>query len=210
MLILPGVFNFNDISSSLEKYLSCEEYIKNILEEDFLKRKELVILQLDSVRHEMTLGKLFINLLLMRPFIELGVGLCEDDIFDGTTITQDTLDDYFNHVIKRLRCENVNADYDEIRRVLIAAMNEMCDLSGRYNVKVGNSVSYLDLIKLENDDPEFEKLTHTKIQPGQYHDIEMQFKDLGKKLIKYFKDHPETELHPFVASETGINTKQFT
>ena len=146
----------------------------------------------------------------MRPFIELGVGLCEDDIFDGTTITQDTLDDYFNHVIKRLRCENVNADYDEIRRVLIAAMNEMCDLSGRYNVKVGNSVSYLDLIKLENNDPEFEKLTHTKIQPGQYHDIEMQFKDLGKRLIKYFKAHPETELHPFVASETGINTKQFT
>ena len=40
-------------------------------------------------------------------------------------------------------------------------MNEMCDLSGEYNVKIGNSVSFRDLIRLEVED---ESLTNLFIQ----------------------------------------------
>lgn len=158
----------------------------------------------------MNVGKFFVNLLLMRPFAEFNIMPNESDLIDWETVTQDDLDEYFNHVVQRFRSEEINADYNKIRESITNAMNEMCDISGESNPRIGNSVSYRDLIRLEVEDPEFDKLTHTKVKPGQFNDIETQFNTLGKKLIKYFEDNKNTELHPFVASETGINKKQFT
>lgn len=203
-------YNFNEVFSSMEQYQKVENEVKKELMENYARRKDDAAIILDNKRFEMSVGKLFLNLLLMRPFAEIGVIPNEDDIFDGNTVSQDVLDEYFNHIVERFRNNGINVDYDKIRTAICKAMDEMCDLSGEYNVKVGNSVSYRDLIRLEVEDPEFDALTHTKVKPGQFHDIEKQFNELGKKLMNYFIEHKDTELHPFVASETGINKKQFT
>lgn len=204
------VYDFKEIFSSLTKYIETRDDIKEELKLNFSNRKNEVTLKLGETRIDMTLGKLLINLLLMRPFADFGVIPTEEDIFTGDTVTQDVLDSYFNHIVERFRSEDINGDYDEIRSSICNAMNEMCDLSGEYNVKIGNSVSFRDMIRLEVEDEEFNDLVHTKVKPGQFHDIESQFNDVGKKLMKYFKTHKDTELHPFVVSETGINKKQFT
>jgi hypothetical protein len=50
-----------------------------------------------------------------------------------------------------------------------------------------------------------------KIRYGlSFTEIEKEFSDSGKKLLDYFASHPESELHPFVVSGTGINSKQLT
>lgn len=205
--IFKTIYNFNEVFSSLEQYQKVENEIKEDLINDYSRRKDDAIIILNDKRFEMSVGKLFLNLLLMRPFAEIGVIPTEDDIFDGNTVSQDVLDEYFNHIVERFRHDEIDVDYDKIRIAICKAMDEMCDLSGEYNVKVGNSVSYRDLIRLEVEDPEFDALTHTKVKPGQFHDIEKQFNELGKKLMNYFIEHKDTELHPFVASETGINKK---
>lgn len=208
--LFTTVYNFNEVFSSFEQYQKVEDELKTELIKDYSSRKENADIILNDKHYKMTLGKLFVNLLLMRPFAELGVIPTDDDIFEGNTVTQDVLDSYFNHIVERFRHNEIDVDYDRIRVSICKAMDEMCDLSGEYNVKVGNSVSYRDLIRLEVEDPEFDALTHTKVKPGQFHDIEKQFNELGKKLMNYFIEHKDTELHPFVASETGINKKQFT
>lgn len=207
---METVYNFRAIFTTCNGYNAVRDLIKERLIEDFSSRKVCVGLQIGKETFRMTLGKLFINLLLMRPFAEFGVIPTEDDVFLGNTVTQDVLDEYFNHIVRRFRSEEINADYDKIRNAICETMNEMCDLSGEYNVKIGNSVSFRDLIRLEVEDDEFNQLVHTDVKPGQFSDIESQFNDLGKRLIVYFKNHKDTELHPFVASETGINKKQFT
>lgn len=138
----------------------------------------------------------------MRPFADFGVVPSETDVFDKDTVTQKSLDGYFNHIIKRFRSAEINTSYDVIRNSITNAMNEMSDLSGEYNVLVGNSVSFRDIIRLEVEDPEFDALVHPTVKNGQFNDIETQFKNTGKNLMDYFKNHKDTELHPFVASET--------
>lgn len=207
--LFSTIYNFNEIFQSLEKYEDIKNEIKNELKYNFSNRKNETILKLNDKKMDMSLGKLFINLLLMRPFAEFGVIPTEDDIFSGNTVTQDVLDSYFNHILKRFRSENMNIDYDKIRESICNTMNEMCDLSGEYNVKMGNSVSFRDMIRLEVEDEEFDKLVHPEVKSGQFYEIERQFNENSKKLMKYFREHRDTELHPFVASGTGLNGKQF-
>jgi len=114
----------------------------------------------------MTYGQFFLNLLLMRPFADFGLIPTEDDVVMWNTVTQDSIDSYFNHIIERFRKEDIDADYDKIREAITNTMNEMSDVSGEINPRAGNSVSYRDLIRLEVEDPEFNALTHTKVKPG--------------------------------------------
>ena len=205
-----GVFDFNKIFKSQQCYFETKDEIKQYLSEDFLRRREVYTLKINDVNFEMTLGKILMNILVMRPFADFGVVPSEVDVFDKDTVTQGALDEYFNHIIKRFRSEEINTSYDVIRTSITNAMNEMSDLSGEYNVLVGNSVSFRDLIRLEVEDPEFNEIVHPVVKPGQFNDIERQFDAAGKRLMNYFKEHKDTELHPFVASGTGINKKQFT
>lgn len=146
----------------------------------------------------------------MSLLLKTGVELKDEDLFLTKNVTQDDLEKYFNHIVERFREENIVIEYDKIRNSITDTMNELCDISGEYNVKVGNSVSYRDLIRLEVEDSEAEKLFHPTIKPGQFNEIEQQFKEEGDKLIEYFTKRTDSELHPFVTSKTGINKKQLT
>ena len=158
----------------------------------------------------MTLGRMFINLLLMRIFAEIGKIPTEEYLFTDKAVTQDALEAYFNYLLSMFYCLSDTADYDTIRQIICATMDEMCDLSGQYNVNVGNSISYRDFIKLDCEDKDAYNLFHPEVKSGAFNEIEEQFKQHGKALIKYFTENKNTELHPFVASNTGVNAKQLT
>lgn len=157
----------------------------------------------------MTLGRFFVNLLIMYPIISMGIPIKKDDLFSSQTMTQGALENYFNYTLGRITDEDHDVDYSEVRSLLVDAMNEMCDLSGEYNVNVGNSISYRDFLRMEVEDPEAERLFKPEVKPGSFSDIEAQFSAHGKKLMAYLREH-DSELRPFVRSETGINGKQLT
>lgn len=157
----------------------------------------------------MTLGRLLVNLLVTKPLVYMNIPLKEVDLFTKETMTQAALEEYFNYLLDRIVSEGIDADYSQTREMFIKSMNEMCDLSGSYNVKVGNSISYRDFLRMEIEDPEAEKLFKPEVKAGSFSDIEGQFKSHGKKLMKYLGEH-DCELRPFIRSETGINSKQLT
>lgn len=157
----------------------------------------------------MTLGRLLVNLLVNKPLIYMNIPLKESDLFTKDTMTQSALEEYFNYLLDRIVSEGIDADYSQTREMFIKSMNEMCDLSGSYNVKVGNSISYRDFLRMEIEDPEAERLFKPEVKPGSFSDIEAQFNSHGKKLMRYLREH-DSELRPFICSETGINGKQLT
>ena len=181
--------------------------LKSILSEDYSKRKEPATVIIDDETLIMTLGKVFLNLLAMGPLAAKLIQPKKEDLF-GDKFTQETLGKYFNYLISRLRSEGTS--YDEVRKLVSDAENEMCDRSSEYNPKVGNSISYRDFVRLLCEDSEAYELFHPKVKPGAYSDIEEQFNAEGKKEFAYFEKRKDSELHAFVASETGVNKKQLT
>lgn len=175
-----------------------------------MKRKEIVTVSLSGESIEMTLGKLMVNLLVMRIYADTGVMPVKEDLFMEDSMKQETLEKYFNKIVRKFRNLEEPLDYDILRKEIAETENEMTDMSSENNPKVGNSISYRDFIKLECEDPEAYELFHPTVKPGAYSDIEAQFKREGDREFKYFEEHKEAELHPFVAAETGVNKKQLT
>lgn len=149
------------------------------------------------------------NLFMVNSFVESGLELTKDDLFNSTTVTQQALEDYFNFILDKMKQAGVK-DFNGVRKTIYETLNETSDMSGEYNRREGNAISYTDFVKLAVNDPEAYKLMHPKIKEGQYSDIEKQFNDEGKKLMTYFSSHEGTELYPYAASGTGLNTKQLT
>lgn len=150
------------------------------------------------------------NILVMKPLVFIGIPLIEEDLFTKPSMTQGNLEEYFNYLLERISNTSKDSDYNVTRRLFIEAMNEMCDLSGEYDVKVGNSISYRDFLRLEVEDPEAEELFSPKVKPGSFSDIEGQFNTHTKKLMKYFRKRRDAELSRFIEAESGINSKQMT
>jgi len=208
------VYDFDDIFTSIDKFNTVKEKLKSELNENFLSRRDPVRFLLDGKEFDVTKGRVFLNLCLMKAFITLGIHPNESDIFSAESVTQGELEDYANHIIERAKelnkAEKIEVNYDLLRQSIADDNDELCDLSERYNKVRGNSISFRDFIRLEVEDPEAYALFHPVVKPGQFNAIEAQFKIAGKKLEEYFITHKDTELHPFVASETGVNIKQFT
>lgn len=134
--------------------------------------------------------------------------ITKEDIFTNKTVTQNSLKDYFNKILEKNK--NNNIDFDTIREDIAEVLDECDDYSRETTVLAGNSISYLDFVRMLAEDQEAYNLFHPEINEGQFSEIESQFNSYGNKLISYFKNHPESDLYPFVVSETGVNKKQLT
>ena len=203
------IYNFNALLKDKKSYEETLNELNSMLLETYSKRKMLTKVEIGSESFEATLSYVLLNLFLIKPFVGLEVTLTKDELFNSPTVTQKSLENHFNMVLEKFEAIGVK-DLDAVRETICETLNELSDISGKYNKVAGNSISYTDFVKLAVNDPEANALFHPEIKEGQYSEIEAQFKEEGKKLIKYFEEHPETELYPFVSSETGINTKQFT
>jgi cell fate (sporulation/competence/biofilm development) regulator YlbF (YheA/YmcA/DUF963 family) len=176
--------------------------------QDYSARKNPAKIQIGAQIIDATLGRVLINLLIMKPFVEKDVVLTEDFIFGFASVTADNLNEYFNSIIAKGKTV---VDFDNLRKTIAETINEMSDLSGELNVLAGNSISFHDFVRLYVEDPEAEAIFNYKLEDRmQFNDIEDEFSKLGHEIEKFFLDRPETELYPFMTADTGINKKQLT
>ena len=180
-------------------YSETKEKLKEQILEDFKSRNDQAAVFINGKKTEMTEGRVLVNLILMEPLVENVIPI-ENDLFTAKDVTQPELEKYFNFLIDR--CVPI-MDYDEIRKHLGEIICEISDISGELNVAAGHSLSFLDFLKVGKEDPEmFQKMFNPDVKGGQYSDVEGQFKAQGKMLSKYYREHTERELHPYVVSET--------
>ena len=204
-------YDFDEILRDVETYTDAKESLKARLNADFSLRKQPAELIIGKKAVDMTVGRVFVNMLVLKPFVLNGVPVIEEDLFMDRYVTQDALEKYFNYMLTRLHnALSGTESYDEIRDSFAKAMNDMTDLSGNYNVLAGHSISYRDFVKLEVEhDDEVHDLFYPNVKAGPYDSIEKQFNECGAKLMNFYKTHKDNDLHPFVTSGTGIAVKQF-
>ena len=203
-------FNFANIFADYDDYRKVKEDLKEAVLSDYASRKSQAKIVLGTEVIDSTLGRVLINLLIMKPFVGKGLKLSKDDLFGFDSVTEGNLDTYFNRIIARFKSE-ADTDFDDLRNVVGETINEMSDISGELNVLAGNSISFHDFVRMTSEDPRAKGLFSQSIdRKMEFNEIEDKFNKLGKDIEKYFKTNKETELHPFVMSDTGINRKQLT
>jgi hypothetical protein len=204
------VFNFNNIFQDYSQYSEVKEEIKNLILTDYSSRKTKSRIVVGSDVISSDNGRVLMNLLIMKPFVGKGLKLKANDLFGFESVTEGNLNEYFDNIITRFKLE-VDIDFDDLRKVVAETINEMSDISGELNVLAGNSISFYDFVRLSAEDEKAKSLFNQKISKKmQFNEIEKKFSNLGNEIETYFKTNKETELYPFVISDTGINKKQFT
>jgi len=184
--------------------------LKSIILNDYAARKSHAKVLIGSDVIDATLGKVLINLLIMKPFVGKGLKLSANDMFGFESVTEGNLDTYFDGIVTRFKSD-VDIDFDDLRKVIGETINEMSDISGELNVLAGNSISFYDFVRLSVESPEANGIFNQKISKKmEFDEIEEKFNSLGKQIEEFFKTNKDTELYPFVISETGINRKQLT
>ncbi len=203
-------FNFSNIFADYDDYRKTKDDLKEAVLSDYSSRKAQAKIVLGGKVIDSTLGRVLISLLIMKPYVGKGLSLTEEDLFGFPSVTEGNLNAYFNRLIARFKGE-ADIDFDELRESVAESINEMSDLSGELNVLAGNSISFHDFVRLVSEDKKAKELFSQKIdRKMQFDEIEEKFNKLGKDIEKYFKTNTESELHPFVMSDTGINRKQLT
>jgi hypothetical protein len=203
-------FNFTNIFDDFNLYEETKNEIKALILSDYAKRLKSVKVLVGDKAVSSTFGRVLINLLIMKPLVGKGFKLTKDDLFGYESVTEGTLNDYFNKLIIRCR-GNERITYDELRELLTETINEMSDISGELNVLSGNSISFHEFVRLSATDPEAKALFNQKIDHNmQFDEIENRFEELGKSITSFYEKHKDAELYPFISSGTGINRKQLT
>ncbi len=204
------VFYFDKIFADVEEYQHVKNQLKENILNDYGSRNNKAVVIIGTENVPMKLGRVLVNLLIMKPLVGKGIKLEKSDLFNFDTVTENNLNQYFNKVINRSKSVK-GLDFDELRAVIAETINEMSDISGSINVLSGSSISFHDFVKLWSTDDEAKQIFNQKLDSKlQFDEIEGKFNQLGKTIEKYFKKQKDSDLYPFIASETGINKKQLT
>lgn len=202
-------FDFNEYLVNSHKYLEEKQLIKDQILTNYETRRNQVTVKIGEDEETRSLGFVLLNMILFAPYVgHSQLPLSFNDLFDKQDLTADDLNEYVDRVISKFK--EYEVPYDHIREGIAVLLNEASDISGDLNVKAGHGLSYLGFLKVMNEDKSTHSMFNPDITYGQFNDIEKQSNALGKQIINYFKEHENTELHPYVASDTGINKKQLT
>ena len=194
--------NLNEIS--IDTYSSLKDNIENKILSDMSERHSLVKVIVDEYEIEMPKSQLLINLILLKPFYIFDKDIDIEFIYKETKMTEDILADYFNDLIAHFKDE----DYKVLNTTISEIIENLADLSGEVNVKVGNSISLYSIIKLAEDNERFNELINYKIPNNiQLKEIEDYLEDGREELVEILSTNPN-EMKNYLNSETGINTKQ--
>jgi hypothetical protein len=203
-------FNFTNLFSDYDEYRQTKDSLKEAILADYASRNEHAKIILGNEVIDSTIGRVLINLLIMKPFVGKGLKVTADDLFSYESVTEGNLDAYFNRILSRFKGE-ADIDFDELRSSVGDTINEMSDISGDLNVLAGNSISFHDFVRLHAEDEKAREIFNGGITKRmQFDEIEDKFNKLGREIEKYFKSRKDTELYPFVVTGTGINRKQLT
>jgi hypothetical protein len=204
------IFNFSNIFRDYSEYSEVKNELKGLILNNYSSRNKSAKILVGKDVVDATYGRVLTNLLIMKPFVGKGLKLSANDLFGFESVTEGNLDDYFNSILARFRSE-ADIDFDDLRKIIGETINEMSDISGELNVLAGNSISFYDFVRLSSEDPKAKELFNQHINKRmQFDEIESKFNKLGDDIEVFFKTNKDTELYPFVISDTGINKKQFT
>ena len=202
------LFNLNSILSSRSEYDVVREELKSQILNDFNSIKENVLVSVNGKEIEMTTGRLMTNLLFMRFFVYFDLPFTEDDLFNNEDITSKSSGAYFNKLLDKVK--ETNSDYDLYREAVAETLNELNYFSSKLNSSAGNSISLLDILKMDDDEDGHEILFPNFDNVNTFDEYEEKFKESSNKIEQYYKNHPERELNSFIRAGAGINMKQLT
>lgn len=202
------LFNLNSILSSRSEYDVVREELKSQILNDFDSIKKNVLVSINGKEIEMTTGRLMTNLLFMRFFVYFDLPFTEDDLFNNEDITSKSSGAYFNKLLDKVK--ETNSDYDLYREAVAETLNELNYFSSKLNSSAGNSISLLDILKMDDDEDGHEILFPNFDNVNTFDEYEEKFKESSNKIEQYYKNHPERELNSFIRAGAGINMKQLT
>jgi RNA polymerase Rpb1, domain 5 len=197
--------DLNEVILDDQKYTGMKNQIIDYLKTDFTRRKESITVEVEGQESKMSLANLLTNLMVLRPFNALKSPVTTDFIFDANNMNSSTLDGYFNRVIEYFSEE----DFNILNKAISESIEEMSDMSGSFNVRIGNTISVRSLIELAERNPEFLDLLNTVIPNGmQFDEIEAYLKSRLDKLMNILSTDEKNVLYNYINSKTGINNKQ--
>lgn len=202
-------FNIQELVNNPIEFEKQKNELKDLILNDFKLRHDECAIIINNEKIVVTQGQMLLNLFLLSLFKGHGLTLSKDDLFLNNSISGDDIELYLNKVLERIKDGGI--DFNEYRQSVYEFLNETNDISGKTNILAGNTISLLDFINAEIEDPETSELfSAPQLDNLQFSEIEDIFNQRGKDIIKYFNSHKERNLSPFTRSKTGINAKQLT
>lgn len=201
--------DLNELKESPKGYDAYASALKEGIMGDFGSRHDPVDVAVSDGTTKMSKGKLLINLMLLRFYEGRKESISGSDLYKYDYVTAGTIDEFFDRMLTK--CGDIGGDYDQYRDAVAASLNEMSDFSGKVNVKMGDSITFYDFVRLIAEDEKARSLFTTKVPYGlEFNEVEAMFAKLSKDIIAFYKSRPDTDLYPFLWADTGINVKQLT
>jgi len=206
--------NLNELIADKDSFYShLELYEKKVLE-IYKRRKIKVTFSLNNEVYECSLANLITQMILLIPFVNLGEMPSNDFIVLDKikNFSKNSLIGYYNDIINHVINELEITDkeyYNKLNLSIKESINHLSDLSGKFNVYSGSTISLHDLVHLYSTNKRFSELVDEEVPSG------LDFSEIEEFVNKEFDELmdilevEETCFKPYFNAKTGINRKQF-
>lgn len=212
MDILNKVIDLPEVlSGEMDEY---DKFIQDMIswvEENFEQRGKLIKVKLaNGKKRKMPLVHFITTVNFLRPFIQFGYELDNDFILSEDQLNNmsvKVMSKYYNKIIYTFIDQVPNSEICDC----IASMQEIAaDISRRFNVFFGNSVSIHSLIELADKDPEMDKIIHTTLPENKsIAEQEKYLKDQTNKCVDILKKEDNC-FKDYLNCGEGVNILQLT
>ena len=190
-----------DLFKNISMYIDLPEFNKSI-----------VAFTINNIRYEMHPANMYLNLIMFTNLFYFNQPLSNNDIFDGTNITQGTFKKYLdNRIINRFLKEK---EKKLINTVLTNIMYEFTSISAKFSCILGTTIDLLSDVDLMDSDTDYYDALHAynkldnSMSPKE---IEDHLLDATKVAFTKISQHKEHCLYPIIqAGYQGLNKDQFT
>ena len=205
---MKDTLDLNYLLTDFEEYTKTKLELKEIINKTPEERHKICKVSFHDKTYSMNYGKLLLNLYFLEFYAKYNLDFDESamilDEFYDSKITSRLLDKLLDV------CDDNNINIRYYEDFVYDLLNELEDLSSTFLSTTGSELCLDDLLKLEQEE-ELKPVFNIDIKRGtSYNDIESQFNKNSKLLQKYFHNHKEAGLSPFVTADSGINMKQLT
>lgn len=172
------------------------------------RKDEHVIIRHESLESPviLTVAQTLVSMCMMLPFNVFGFDAAPAFLFRAEPSPRN-VNKHFNLLIESFKsCDEV--DINALNDCIAEIIQDISDISSEYNVVRGNSISLFELLKMAEQDPEFDDLLNFDIPDGlQFSEIE-QLVDEKVKRFTAILSGSDTVISHFVNCGAAINVKQ--
>jgi len=206
--------NLNELIANKEEFYKKLKLYESKVLDQYKRRKIEVTFSLNDEVYECSLANLITQMILFIPFVNLGeIPSNNFVILDKIkNFNKNNLIGYFNDIINHVINELEITDkkyYDELNVSIKESINHLSDLSGKFNVYSGSTITLHDLVNLYSENERFKELVDQEVPNG------LDFSEIEEFVNKEFDELmdilevEDTCFRPYFNAKTGINRKQF-